>query len=66
MVAVGIEVHDSRGVAHPCDGGRVVLLVLKHIISISLSHQTTVTSIYLHLCCVVLFQASLLHQIVPT
>ena len=35
MIAIGIEVHDCRGVAHPCDSGRVVLLVLKYIMLVS-------------------------------
>ena len=34
VVAVGIKVYDSRGVAHPGDGGRVELLVLKQVISL--------------------------------
>ena len=31
VVAVGIKVYDSRGVAHAGDGGRVELLVLQQI-----------------------------------
>ena len=31
VVPVSIEVYNSRGVAHPGDGGHVELLVLKHV-----------------------------------
>ena len=50
MVAVGIKVYDSRGVAHPGDGGRVELLVLKQVIS--LCQSVTVSNSELAVSCI--------------